>query len=145
MGTSGELELSSGHRLSLRELRQYRTYEGWLEGLPTVEWNQQHLEKLVKSQRDKPYPGDPLLIQPTEAPIEYRQGQRYPFGTPSALPAVTCIGRYESLSPARDHAGDYSGLVVIWFQEEFAFPIDPIVISQLLAIDWERHATDLYY
>lgn len=146
MAKAGELDLPSGRRLYLRELRQYLTYEGLLEGLPTAERNKQRLERLVAEHRDKPYAGGPYLIRPTETPIEYKRGgEPYPFGTPAALPAVTCIGRFDSLQPARDKRSDLSGLVLIWFQEELAFPIDPGVRAQLLAVNWEDHAADLYY
>ena len=143
MAKAGELDMPSGRRLYIRELRQYLTYEGLLEGLPTAERNKQRLELLVVEHRNKPYYGRPYLIRPTEMPIEYnRDGRPYPFGTPSALPSVTCIGRCESLDPARDKNCDLSGLVVIWFQEEFAFPIDQAVIAQILAVDWNAHAAD---
>jgi hypothetical protein len=142
---AGELDLPTGRRLYLREL-QYLTYEGLIEGLPTAAGNKQRLERLIAEHRDKPYAGDPYLIRPIETTIEYkRDGQPYPFGTPSALPAVTCIGRFDSFLPARNPSSDLSGLVVIWFQEEFALPIDPAVVAQLLAIDWEAHAADLDY
>lgn len=146
MAKAGEIDMPSGRRLYLRELRQYLTYEGLLEGLPTAERNKQRLEQLVTEHREKPYEGGPYLIRPTETPIEYnRGGETYPFGTPSALPSVTCIGRFDSLQPARDQSSDLSGLVVIWFQDEFAFPIDPTVVAQLLAIDWDAHAADMSY
>jgi hypothetical protein len=145
MAKADDIVLPSGHWLSLQELRQYRTYEGLLEGLPTAEWNKQRLEHLVSEYRDSPYPGDPYLIQPAEKPVEYIGGRRYPFGTPSALPGVTCIGRFTSTQPARDTATEYSGLVIIWFQEEFAMPIAPAVSDHLRSLDWERHAADLYY
>src|SRR5579872_3207172 len=144
MANALQIDLPSGRRLYLKELRQYLTYEGLLEGLPTAERNKQRLERLVAEHRDKPYAGGPYLIRPTETPIEYnRDGHPYPFGTPSALPSVTCIGRFDSLKPARNQASDFSGLVVIWLQEEFAFPIDPIVTAQLLEINWEKHAADM--
>ncbi len=143
MAKAGEIDLPSGRRLYLRELRQYLTYEGLLEGLPTAERNKQRLERLVTELRDKPYEGGPYLIHPNETPIKYDWGGKpYPFGTPSALPSVTCIGRFDSLEPARDANCDLSGLVVIWFQEEFAFPIEPAMVAQLLAIDWDAHAAD---
>ncbi|SIO56877.1 hypothetical protein SAMN05444166_5308 [Singulisphaera sp. GP187] len=146
MAKTGELDLPSGRRLYLREFRQYLTYEGLLEGLPTVERNKQRLEQLVADHRDKPYAGGPYLIRPTETPIQYnRNGKSYPFGIPSALPDVTCIGRFDSLQPARNETSDLSGLVVIWFQDEFAFPIDPPVVAQILSIDWEAHAADMDY
>ncbi|WP_433932510.1 hypothetical protein AB3662_48225 [Sorangium cellulosum] len=145
MTSVGEFDLPSGRRLYLRELRQYLTYEGMLEGLPTVERNKEQIEELVSEHRDNPYPGGPYLIRPTEVPIELPEDDPYPFGTPSALPRVTCIGRFDSLDPARDQSRDFSGLVVIWFQDDFAFPIDPAVVAQLLAIDWEAHAADMEY
>ncbi|WP_437958154.1 hypothetical protein WME76_43985 [Sorangium sp. So ce119] len=145
MTSVGEFDMPSGRRLYLRELRQYLTYEGMLEGLPTVERNKEQIEELVSEHRDKPYPGGPYLIRPTEAPIELPEDDPYPFGTPSALPRVTCIGRFDSLDPARDRSSHFSGLVVIWFQDDFAFPVDPAVVTQLLAIDWEAHAADMEY
>jgi hypothetical protein len=30
-----------------------------------------------------------------------------------------------------------------WFQDDFAFPIEPRALEQLRAIDWEQHAVDL--
>lgn len=145
MPKCGELDLPSGRRLFLRHLQQYVTYAGRLEGFPTAGENKRTVQRLIAEYRDRPYPGEPYLIPPTERPIEFLGGRRYPFGTPSALPAVTCIGRFESLSPARDPQCDGSGLVVIWFQEEFAFPIDASVVAQLLTIKWEKHAGDWTY
>jgi len=110
MENVGEFDLTSGRRIYLVELRQYYTYEGLLEGLPTAERNKQRLEHLMVEHRDKPYPGGPYLmpylIQPTETPIEYSRSQPYPFGTPSALPALTCIGRFTSHEPTRRKAGN---------------------------------------
>jgi hypothetical protein len=138
----GELELPSGRTIHLQELRQYRTYEGLLEGLPTLERNREGVERLVAQHGGFRFSGRPYLVAPRETPLEYHGGRPYPFGTPSALPGVTCIGRFESGQPARDRARDYSRLVVIWFQEEFAFPIAPSVVAELLTIDWAEHATD---
>lgn len=117
------------------------TYEGLLEGLPTVEGNRRRLIQLIEEYRDRPHPGDPFVIPAVETPIEL--DRRYPFGTPSALPGVTCIGRFRSLDPARDTSCDCSGLVVIWHQDEFAFPIAPTILDQLQNLDWERHAADI--
>ncbi|PQO31029.1 hypothetical protein C5Y96_11765 [Blastopirellula marina] len=143
MTKSGELDLSSGRRIYLKQLEQYLTYEGLLEGLPTAERNQQRLQSLVAEHQDKPYDGTPYLIPPVETPIDH--GRPYPFGTPSALPSVTCIGRFTSLDPAKDKSYDYSGLVILWYQQDYAMPIDPAVVGQIRGVDWETHAADLYY
>jgi hypothetical protein len=34
----------------------------------------------------------------------------------------------------------WSALTVIWFQDEFAFPIDPLVLIEIASIDWDAHA-----
>jgi hypothetical protein len=143
MAKAGEFQLPSGRWLYLRNLTQYLTYEGLLEGLPTAERNKEILDRLILKNTGKPYEGQPYLIQPTERFLDI--GRKYPFGTPSSLPEVICIGRFDSLQPARNPTSDLSGLVVIWFQEDFAFPIDQEVLTKLLAIDWEKHAADMDY
>ncbi len=145
MNQIGELDLASGRRLYLKRIDQYLTYRGLLEGLPTAERNKAQLEQLINSHRDKPYSGVPYLVEPTETPIERHSDRPYPFGSPAALPAVTCIAQFESLEPAREMHCDKSGLVVIWFQQEFALPIDPSVHAKIQQIDWRKHAADMYY
>ncbi len=141
----GVFDLSSGRRIYLRELRQYGTYEGLLEGLPTAERNREQVERLVLEYTGKPYAAKPYLIRPVETPVEYHRPGRYPFGTPSALPQITCIGRFDSLHAARNKGSDLSGLVVLWFQQHFAFPIDHAAFVGIHAIDWEAHAADMDY
>lgn len=138
--SSAKVMLRSGREIHLCELRQYLTYEGLLEGLPTVEGNDRRLARLIEEYRDRPHPGDPFVIPAAQTPIEINR--RYPFGTPAALPDVTCIGRFTS-DPARDRSRDCSGLVVIWHQDEFALPIAPAVLDQLRSLDWERYAADI--
>lgn len=38
--------------------------------------------------------------------------------------------------------GEYSELIVIWFQDGLAMPIDPIVVEQIKAINWDILAED---
>ena len=135
-----ELKLRSGRLVLLRELRQRMTYEGLLEGLPTAEMNQGKIRRLLGEQSNHRYNVQPLLIPPVERPIERPDGDKYPFGTPSALPPVTSVARFESLTPTIIGRGDTSGLVVIWFQEEFAYPPPRNILEQLEAVDWDRHA-----
>jgi hypothetical protein len=147
MSSIGEIELRSGRRIQLKALQQYRTYEGWLEGFPTTETNNQQIERLAAEYQGKPYLRKPYLIKPAEKPIELPENVPSEYGTPSELPAVTCIGRFGSteLSGRRRQSHDYSELVIIWLQDEFAFPIDPAVVSQLLAIDWDAYAAEMCY
>ncbi len=130
-----ELRLNSGRIVHLGELRQWEVYEWLWEGLPTKESNQRCLKRIIEENQSD-Y-GEPLLIEPEEMPIPYIEGKRYPFGEPAAFPRIACIARFRS-SPARDVQKDYSGLIVVWFQNDFAFPIDPKVHLLLQTINWDE-------
>jgi hypothetical protein len=136
---SKEFQLRSGRTIGLCEFRQCLTYEGLLEGLPTEEMNQRTINALMSSPKTRSYDVPPYLIPPVEKPVPFHHGDKYPFGTPSALPSINCIARFKS-EPTRKGNGDFSGLTVIWFQDDFAFPIDPAVIEQLESIDWDLYA-----
>jgi uncharacterized protein (TIGR02996 family) len=138
-GSPEEFTLRSGRSIRLRELRQWDVYEGLLEGLPTTEMNSRTIEGVLTDLRQE-HGCEPYLIRPQERPLKHPR--RYRFGTPATLPEVVCVGRFDSFQPARDASRQGSMLPVIWFQDEFALPIDPVVREQIRAIDWEQHATD---
>jgi hypothetical protein len=143
MADRAKVQLRTGRIIHLRELRQYEVYEGLLEGLPTAEMNERRIELLEARCRGEFYGADPVVIRPTEKPVEWNREEPYPFGRPAMLPGIACVGRFSCSEPARDSSKDYSGLVVIWFQDEFAFPIDPSVMGSLRELAWELDAVDL--
>lgn len=139
--------LKSGRTIYLRELRQFQPYEEHevLPGcIPTSEMNQRLLDQCLEAERGKGF-SEPYLIRPTETPLTFRDPPPLRLGQPAALPAVGCIGRFVSYDPARNTNHNLSGLIVIWFQEQFALPIDPEVLEQLRKINWEQHASDFDY
>jgi hypothetical protein len=142
---SNEIELTSGRVVFLRELHQIGTYEGLLNGLPTKERNERLVARTLQERVHKRYAVPVHLIAPHERALEMPDGETYPFGTPAALPAVTCIGRFESLSPKEKDAGDASGLVVLWFQDMFQYPLSTEILAGLRAIDWQAHAGNFEY
>jgi hypothetical protein len=62
--------------------------------------------------------GEPYLVPPLI--------HRVP-GLPEQLPSVTCVARY---------VGWRAGLTIVWFQDEFAFPMAPDVLDHLEGIDF---------
>lgn len=140
-----DVKLLTGREISLRSIEQFRVYEGLLEGLPTRQMNQRQLEALREQARRLLRGVEPYLVPPTEKPIEWLEGKKYPFGDPAELPRVACIARFGSRQVARNADLDYSQLVVVWLQDEFAFPIDPGVLEHLRTLDWERLAGDFEY
>src|SRR3954471_3113148 len=140
-GRSVGVRVRNGRDVSVDSIRQWYTYGGLLEGLPTDRMNRRLIDGLLREERERG--GEPYLVPPPVRPLPQWADRPYPFGIPEALPAVACVARLSS-SPARDQTMDGSGLTVIWFQEDFAFPIDPAVLAQLRDLDWGERAIDTY-
>jgi uncharacterized protein (TIGR02996 family) len=137
-----DITLRSGRPLLLRELRQLNFYEGLLEGVPSSERNREDVERLVAQERERWWGGTPYLIEPVERPAKPDPDRPFADEPRGMLPTITCVGRFLSFDAAKDPERHASELTVIWFQDEFAFPIDPAVREQIRAIEWEKHATD---
>ena len=131
---NGVLMLASGRTIRLHSLRQWAVYGGLIEGIPTREGNAETIEGLLCEARDRDG-HEPFLIEPLQTPIAYEG--RYPFGEPAALPAIGCEADF--VSSAND-ALFYTQLTVIWFQNDYAFPLSPEAEAALLALDWDRLA-----
>jgi len=56
---------------------------------------------------------------------------------------VTCVGYFQDTQPTRDPSKHLSILTVVWFQDEFAMPIESFILEQLRAIDWDQAAEDI--
>jgi hypothetical protein len=138
-----ELDLRSGRRVTLQVLQQWMTYGGWMEGVPSAEWNDRKVEGAIREAGAKP-----LLIPPVRRDYLRKPGDMdghtsFRGRVPEWLPMVTCVGRFQDTRPARDQSKHLSVLAVVWFQDEFAMPIDAGVLEQLRAVDWEQAAEDV--
>lgn len=58
------------------------------------------------------------------------------------LSGVTCIAEFRSGELKKPGSEVFSSLAIMWFQDEFALPIDTGVESAIEQIDWENLATD---
>ena len=133
-----KFELASGRIIDLLALDQHYTYEGLLAGIPTREMNQDMMDRLIAGYVRPAEYGVPLLLEPMQQQLEVSPHRPH-RGTATRLPLVTCIARFDS--DGQLGTDDiWSVLRVIWFQDEFAFPIEERVLQQIRAIDWETHA-----
>lgn len=137
-----EIQLDSGRRIRLTALDQWGTYAGLLEGLPTREMNARIIQETLEGARRR-WHFPPYLIQPAEKPIEIVRS--YPFGTPASIPEITCVAHFDCFDKVRDPNLDGSTLPLVWFQADFAFPIEEAIQTQIRALDWDRYATDFGY
>jgi len=134
-----EIELLTGRMIRLDGLEQFWTYGGLLVGHPSREMNRRIMDDLVaRRTRPKGY-GVPVLLEPLETPVE-KTSPDLSWSTAANLPAITCIAPFISDVLPGDADSIASTLCVIWFQDEFAFPIDAHIKVELAALDWESRA-----
>lgn len=138
------LTLNSGQQIRMNQLLQYRTYGGMLLGLPNPMANEMIISDALKCAEKFCCGGKPYLIQPrVMAFAEWwlvRYGKRVdntdePLPECAALPAIACIAEFEAMDKL-------SVVAVVWFQNEFAFPIAPEAMSQIVAMNWDSVSTE---
>ena len=134
-----KIQIQGDREINLTCLYQEATYTGLLEGLPTRQMN----ERIFHSYQEKSmklFPNSPVfLVEPSQTPIEYHRA--YPFGDPASLPPIACVGLFKS--SAFDHSVlHYTELAIVWFQREFAVPIDEAILQKIKIINWAEHAIE---
>jgi hypothetical protein len=136
--------LHSGRSIELVAIDQSRTYARLLAGAPTRRMNQRIMDGLIARYVEPGGYGVPLLLEPDQrmaADSATGAGSDAAAASdpPAALPPIVCVARF--MSSGVGGTGDiWSVLRVIWFQDDFAFPIDQRVRSQIAALDWDAHA-----
>jgi hypothetical protein len=144
-----EIRLDCGVYIHLDSLFQYPTYVSLLEGLPTRRLNKKVIgEAIIYAEEKLWLGGSPCLIQPVETPSGIPKADWFLHeeeNEPATIPAVTCLASFQSFAPARALEADCSSLKIVWFQNEFAMPIDQAVLQRIRAIDWGAVAKDGYW
>lgn len=131
--------MRSGRSILLREFRQWNFYRGLIQGIPDSESNRADVERIVARERESQNE-EPYLIPPIERVVEREESHGLTRGF---LPTIACVARFVSCDAARDPTNRMaSALTIIWFQDQWAFPIAPGAREQIRAIDWEQHAHD---
>ena len=129
-------------RVFLRELHQSFTYESLLDGRPTT-WLNDRLLEAARTKAQALHPLMPVVLLPPPVTSDITSPQiPARFGHHESLPAVRCTGRFVSPTVVRNDDEQFSGLVVVWFQPAFAFPIASDVIAALASLDWAALADD---
>ena len=122
----------------ITQIKQWRTYRGLLEGLPTTEMNRCRLMATMEDAKKFCGQDEIYLIEPQQTPITIGDNDIYPFGTPASLPNITCIAEIMYSRALRDQTKDFSSLGVIWFQDDYAFPINKDVVAKIKDIPFSK-------
>ena len=94
----------------------------------TREYLRERVRKAITGDED---PTSPYLYIPPPGAKEN------PFGQ-LKMPGVVCAGLFS------DSPDGSSCVLAVWYQDEFALPIDERVVDQLRGIDWSRFCYDDY-
>lgn len=129
--------------VSMRSLHQWRTYGGLLEGLPTDRLNEEILKRVTEEARKHTNMHAVHIIKPEQIAIPYEK--KYPFGTPMQMPGITCVANFTSNQPANDQRIDGSALTIVWYQDDYAFPVSQHILAQFREIPWSKLAEDFNY
>jgi hypothetical protein len=123
----------------LSSLSLERPYAGLLVGFPTTQRND-HIVERTRQWAVQKHGQHVVVIDPVRKPGVY---PLYKPGIHSGprkfLPAVTCQGMFQS-GPVRNEPEVCSLLLIIWFKDAFALPIDPGVIETIRKVDRETCA-----
>lgn len=140
---NGNLIIEGDKEVRIKRISQSYTYGGLLEGLPTTRMNDYILAS-VKEEAKKFCGLDEIyLIEPQQTPIPY--DGKYPFGTPMSLPSVICIIKIWYYTTFRDKEKDFSCLGIIWFQNDYAFPIDEEIVEKIKEIPFSKICGEFQY
>jgi hypothetical protein len=140
------LRLQSGRKIHLDEIVQWKTYAGLLIGYPSKKTNDLIIADAPGQVREKIDLSVPIhLFQPEREELDFptskmiRPGRKF-----EQIPSIACAAAFESFEPARDKDSYSSCLIFLWFQDYWALPIAPHILTQIRKINWNDLAEDCW-
>ena len=155
------ITLNSGREINMQRIDQGLAYAHILEGIPYGPNYQGTVNLHLKWAKDR-YPDRRIVVlEPRLRPLGIPEAElqnlhtlsqseqsdtsgrfRISYPEPVSIGSVCCRALFESKPINRD-VYLLSELMVLWFQDGFAMPIDPLVVEQIKALDWETVAQDV--
>lgn len=109
---------------------QWKTYYGVIEGSPSSAINIDMLNCIKEKTKQYFHLSTIHMIVPEE-------------DSRNCLPKITCIAEL-TYTPMKDESKEISKLGLIWFQDEFAFPIAEDILEKIQDLDWKALSEDIY-
>lgn len=130
----GDVDFEGGTRAELRSLSQSLTYEGLLEGVPTVAVTKQQIARVRDQWHGADRGHDALVLEP---PLKLPDdGALNLPATRCLLPRIFCRARFSRWSEIAGHVSGEFHLTLVWWQEEWALPIAEGVLAELNEVNW---------
>lgn len=124
---------------TVERLFQRKTYYGLLEGIPNSEINKSMVENCKEEARRYFGISKVLLISPGEKIRILSPGREM-----AELPTVVCMAELSHYKPMKDLSLECSRLCLIWYQEDYAFPVDPEILAAIANLSWKECSEDGY-
>ena len=112
----------------ISSIEQFLTYANMIEGHPSQGYNE---EVIYREGKDKRF-NEIFVIEPKQRQISYLSEDNY------SIPLVTCRVTVQSNKNLKDASKDFSSLRIVWFQDDYAFPIDKEIIEKLKEIPYQK-------
>lgn len=124
---------------SIDRFLQRRTYYGVLEGVPDSTINKDNIE-YAKGEALRHFGIKNIyVITPTEKKWLRTNGEEK-----AELPHITCMAELTHYEPMKDASKECSKLCLIWFQNEYAFPIAEEILQKINELEWKICSEDKY-
>lgn len=125
--------------VKIESLCQSETYKDVLFGYPTEHRNNSLINSILRKAHQTNNPQSVYLIQPEQRLIDDDiEKYKSPLDIPKELPNIECHLRVTSDRVTNDKNQTDSTMLIIWFQDEFAFPIDPFVLEKIKTIPYRK-------
>tara|TARA_Y100000815_G_C12973061_1_gene361197 strand:+ start:92 stop:517 length:426 start_codon:yes stop_codon:yes gene_type:complete len=140
---NSNLIIETNKNVTIKRIKQWHTYGGLLEGIPTDKLNERIINRTKKQAKEFSGMEEIYLIEPKQKPIDY--DGKYPFGNPASLPGVTCIAELWHNDVFKNPDKMFSSLCIIWFQEDYAFPIEENILNSIKEIPFSKICGEFDY
>lgn len=125
--------------VDIESLSQSETYGGVEFGYPTEHRNNWLIKSILKSAHKTNSPQSVYLIQPEHKIMEDDiQKYKNPLDIYKEIPNTECHLRVGSKKVTNNNNQSDSTMLIIWFQDEPAFPIDPLILEKIKAIPYRE-------
>ena len=135
-----KIKLNCGREIVLDTIHQFRTYAGLYAGVPNSRLNERYIKSAMEYADEILNSNRCYLVPPKFLEVENIDKRIKRYNDAIRLPYITSIVQFESSVLKDDDENDGSFLSVVWYQDDFAMPIDKGVLEQIKLIDWEREA-----
>lgn len=148
-----KITLNDGRVIEMKRFTQDYIYSGLIEGFPRDE-NVSGDYEIIPAMGERGFE----IFHPVkrwdvykDLNDSYKKYQDTLQNCPVLTPRIKCTSEFESIKitkiengePGFDKHYSFTGLTIFWYQDNFAFPIEPEVLDRIKRIEWDKYSEEL--